>query len=133
MERAYRCASTARHRARKKEQLAEMVTGIDFFRAQLGMPPRVDEPKENKSRAGKKRPNYDPPPAMMAQMTDEEVSEWKRLERLKRKREKTASNLKEENEKMLKLKIEYERLQQIYNSSMSQSFKPDDPSAHVLM
>ena len=50
----------------------------------------------------------------MDKMSPEEASEWKRIERLKRRREKTANNLKEENdERILKLKltIEYEQLQ----------------------
>ena len=118
MDRAYRCASTARHRAKKKEQMAEITTGIDFFRNLMGMPPREDDSNKNKSRAGQKRPNYDPPADKIDKMTDEEISEWKRLERLRRKREKTAQNLKEENEKIMKLTIEYEQLRQMYENSV---------------
>lgn len=118
MDRAYRCASTARHRAKKKEHMAEITTGIDFFRNLMGMPPREDDSNKNKSRAGQKRPNYDPPADKIDKMTDEEISEWKRLERLRRKREKTAQNLKEENEKIMKLTIEYEQLKQMYENSV---------------
>jgi hypothetical protein len=126
LNRAYRCASTARHRARKKEQLEDVIKGIDFFRAQLGLPPREPDPKST-SRAGQKRPNYNPPADQMANMTPEEVSEWKRVERLKRKREKTAIALKEENERLLKLTIEHEQLQQMYTNGIAISVKPDKP------
>ncbi|KAL7515694.1 hypothetical protein ACHAXN_012911 [Cyclotella atomus] len=126
LNRAYRCASTARHRARKKEQLKDVIKGIDFFRAQLGLPPREPDPKST-SRAGQKRPNYNPPADQMANMTPEEVSEWKRVERLKRKREKTAIALKEENERLLKLTIEHEQLQQMYTNGIAISVKPDKP------
>lgn len=129
LNRAYRCASTARHRARKKEQLEDVIKGIDFFRAQLGLPPREPDPKST-SRAGQKRPNYNPPADQMANMTPEEVSEWKRVERLKRKREKTAIALKEENERLLKLTIEHEQLQQMYTNGTANSVKPDKPASH---
>ena len=119
--RAYRCASTARHRARKKEHRAEMLESIDFYRSALGMPPRPATPPRNKSRAGLKRPNYDPPAEQMALMTAEEVSEWKRVQRMKRKREKTADLVKQENEKLLNLAAEHAQLKQLYKNSVATS------------
>jgi hypothetical protein len=77
--RAYRCASTAKHRAKKKEYLAHLLKGIDFFRSQLGMPPREKDPPKSKSRAGTIRQEYNPPPEQMIYMTPAEISEWKRI------------------------------------------------------
>ena len=119
--RAYRCESTARHRAKKKEHRAELIERIEFFRSALGMPPRPATPPPNKSRAGCKRPNYNPPPEQMAKMTTAEISEWKRIQRIKRKREKTADLAKEENEKMLNLAVEHAQLQQLYKNSIADS------------
>jgi hypothetical protein len=92
------------------------------------MPPREAKPK-NVSRAGQKRPDYNPPAEQMANMTSEEISEWKRTERLKRKREKAAITMKEESERLLKLTIEYEQLKQMYTNSVTNSVKPEKPGS----
>jgi hypothetical protein len=121
-KRARSCVYTQRNRARKAEQIALLERGIAFFRRQLEIYQDATD-KQNYTMAdthktsklkGVKRNVYLPPEEELRQMTEEELSEWKRKERLKRKREANAVAAKQQEERIVQLAIEHEMLHDQY-------------------
>ncbi|KAL7478166.1 hypothetical protein ACHAW6_003941 [Cyclotella cf. meneghiniana] len=129
-KRARSCVYTARNRAKKVEQMKVLEEGIQFFKAELGIsikPKEVEQEdiKKPSKLKGVKRNVYLPPEDDMKRMTEEEISEWKRMERLKRKREANAAAAKQQQEKMLQLAIEHELLHEQYKAKCKDSEKCD--------
>jgi hypothetical protein len=122
-KRARSCVYTQRNRARKTEQIELLERGIAFFQRQLGIYKHDATDKQNYAMAdtqktsklkGVKRNVYLPPEEELRQMTEEELSEWKRKERLKRKREANAVAAKQQEERIVQLAIEHEMLHDRY-------------------
>ncbi|KAL3780181.1 hypothetical protein HJC23_013989 [Cyclotella cryptica] len=127
-KRARSCVYTARNRAKKVEQMKVLEEGIQFFKTELGIPiePKVEEQEDTKKASklkGVKRNVYLPPEEELKKMSDEEISEWKRKERLKRKRDANAAAAKQQQEKMLQLAIEHEVLHEQYKAKCKDSDK----------
>ena len=77
----------ARSRAKKSSAFKNMKSSINHHRSILKLP-LLDFSKQARGPhvlKGKQRPNYLPPLEVRATMTDEELSQWRTLERLKRK------------------------------------------------
>jgi hypothetical protein len=77
----------ARSRAKKASAFENMKSSINHHRSILKLP-LLDFSKQARGPhvlKGMQRPNYLPPPELRATMTEEEVSRWRTLERLKRK------------------------------------------------
>ena len=77
----------ARSRAKKSSAFENMKSSINHHRSILKLP-LLDFSKQARGPhvlKGMQRPNYLPPPELRATMTEEEVSRWRTLERLKRK------------------------------------------------
>ena len=77
----------ARYRARKAVTITNIKAAISHYRLRLKLPPVNNDQVATKSNPllGKTRPNYLPPPEVLKDMTREQISQWKRKERLKRK------------------------------------------------
>ena len=120
-KRARSCVYTQRNRAKKSEQLALLERGITFFKEKLGIQnePTNNKPDDSKKASklkGVKRNEYLPPEDQLTHMTDKQVTEWKRKERLKRKREANAESVKRQQEHMMQLAIEHEMLHEQYKA-----------------
>lgn len=130
-KRARSCVYTARNRSKKVEQIKVLEEGIEFFKRQLGIgsESKVDEQQDSSldtkkppsKLKGVKRKVYLPPEEQMSKMTEEEISEWKRKERLKRKREANAASVKEQQDRILQLAIEHEMLHEKYKAKCNGS------------
>lgn len=120
-KRARSCIYTQRNRAKKAEQLALLEKGIRFFKEKLGIhnettSTKPDVSKKTSKLKGVKRNEYLPPEDQLIKMTDEQVSEWKRKERLKRKREANAVSAKHQQEQLERLAVEHELLHERYQT-----------------
>ena len=105
---------TQRNRSRKKEQIALLMQGIIFFKQKLGEPNNnLHGFNKQPKRGGHQLINL-PSEEQMRNMTEREVSEWKKKERLKRKRESNAASLKEQEQHTINLAIEHEMLHDRY-------------------
>lgn len=111
---------TQKNRSRKKEQIALLIQGIIFFKQQLGEP-NNNLPGLNKQRkrGGHQLTNL-PSEEQMRNMTEREVSDWKKNERLKRKRESNAASLKQKDEHTMHLAIEHEMLHDRYRQKCNE-------------
>jgi hypothetical protein len=123
-KRARSCVYTQRNRARKAEQIALLERGIAFFQRQLGIYKHDATDKQNCTMAdthktsklkGVKRNVYLPPENELQQMTEEELLEWKRNQRLKRKREANVVSVKQQEERIMQLAMEHEMLHEQYD------------------
>jgi hypothetical protein len=86
--REYRRNRVAACRARKAQHIEELQDSINAHRAILDLPPKDFTKKPAWTRKGTSRPNYEPPPEELANMTKEEIKEWKIAERKKRRNKK---------------------------------------------
>lgn len=84
----YRRTRVAACRARKAHHIEELQDSINAHRAILDLPPKDFTKKPAWTRKGTSRPNYEPPPEELANMTKEEIKEWKIAERKKRRNKK---------------------------------------------
>jgi hypothetical protein len=108
---------TQRNRAKTAEQVELLERGIVFFKRQLGIQHHTNIPDPNKKTSklkGVKRNVYLPPKEQLDQMTDDEVTEWKRKERLKRKRAANAATSQQQQEQIMRLAVEHETLHEQY-------------------
>jgi hypothetical protein len=110
---------TQRNRAKKTEQIDLLERGIAFFKRQLGVQQSPSIKSNNRKCSkpkGSKRNVYLPLEEELAKMTDAELTEWKRKERLKRKREANAASTKQHEDQMIQLAIEHEMLHDQYKT-----------------
>lgn len=108
---------TQRNRAKTSEQVELLERGIVFFKRQLGIQHHTNKPDSNKETSklkGVKRNVYLPPKEQLDRMTNDEVTEWKRKERLRRKREANAATAQQQQEQIMRLAIEHETLHDQY-------------------
>ena len=98
-------ARVARFRSRKAVTVTNIKAAIRHYRLRLKLPPVDDGPKsKDHPLFGKPRPNYLPPPEVMKNMSEAEISEWKRKERLKRKALSMKENRARKREEFEELK-----------------------------
>lgn len=96
-ERAKIAAAVARSRAQKKVEFESLKDEINQYRSQLNLP-LLDTSKKCNTRKGKPRPCYLPPPDVLASMSSEQLSEWKKKARMLRRKNFEAEKKGKERE-----------------------------------
>ena len=103
-------SNSKRYRARRSTHIEIMKAAIIHYRSRLELPPKYDCTPKCHPLKGKMRPVYLPPPELQHNMTYEQLSEWKRMDMMQRKklgmrkiRAKKGKELKEMKDELYKL------------------------------
>lgn len=134
--RRYRREISAACRGRRAERVKCLQESVNFHRSVFGIPLQ-DFSKPDKKGKGQSHPVYLPPPEEMARMTKEEISDWRKVERKKR-RLLAQRKVKKANDEMESgLMTQLAELEQMLNESLNKDAsecadKPAAESSEVL-
>ena len=107
--------NTAAHRARREKNRKDLQEVINLYRGSLGEPlfDFSSRKKTTDSKSGTRaRPTYNPPEDVASKMTAEELSAWRKQQKIERKRIYQAKVDHEKREEMDLLRRELKRLKE---------------------
>ena len=101
-----RRTSVSRCRDKKKLEDEALVAAYNKMRAEQNLPPISLTLTHIVPFKGGSRPNYNPPPEILARMTESDQTEWRHVQRKKRKAEKMVENRRTKKDIIEKIRKE---------------------------